>query len=227
VVARRSARLAGRTGDRGGRAHRGELQALLRVAGCCGDPYARWASGPGHLPVSGRHRVGAEHPRLGRLPAARRGRVRRWRGGVPPRAHRTPLVRVDSDRACCILGDAWCGSARGARNAIFITVGTGIGAGIMVDGVVLRGARDIAGAIGWLALDREYRDGYADMGCFEYHAAGPGLVRESPATSRAMQWPPDLTTAALFDAYDAGDDVARRVIDDAVVHTGAWRWRTW
>ena len=47
-------------------------------------------------------------------------------------------VVVDSDRAASILGEAWQGAARGCRNAIFLAVGTGIGAGILVDGRVLR-----------------------------------------------------------------------------------------
>ncbi|PYQ21178.1 MAG: ROK family protein, partial [Acidobacteria bacterium] len=85
-------------------------------------------------------------------------------------------VRIDSDRACCILGETWQGTARGSRNAIFLTVGTGIGAGILAEGRVLRGHGDAAGAIGWLALERPYRPEYAPVGCFEYHASGPGLV---------------------------------------------------
>ena len=63
-------------------------------------------------------------------------------------------VAIDSDRACYILGETWRGVAKGCRNAIFLAVGTGIGAGILIDGQVLRGAHDIAGAIGWASLLR-------------------------------------------------------------------------
>ena len=83
-------------------------------------------------------------------------------------------VVIDSDRAAYILGETWQGAARGARDAIFLAVGTGIGAGILVDGRVLRGHADIAGAIGWMALDRPYRERYAGCGCFEGHAFGTG-----------------------------------------------------
>jgi len=86
------------------------------------------------------------------------------------------VIGVDSDRACAILGEAWRGHARGCRNAVFLAVGTGIGAGILCEGVVLRGAGDAAGAIGWLALDRPYRDGYEAVGCFEQHASGTGIA---------------------------------------------------
>jgi glucokinase len=105
------------------------------------DVAAAGAIIPGIWYADARPRLGAEHPRLGRLSAARRAAGAAG-AGVP--------VRVDSDRAGYILGEAWLGEARGCRDAVFIAVGTGIGAGILVDGRILRGARDIAGAsAGW------------------------------------------------------------------------------
>lgn len=86
-------------------------------------------------------------------------------------------VVLDSDRSASILGEVWQGAARGCRNAIFLAVGTGIGAGILVDGRVLHGADGIAGAVGWLALDRPFRGEYKECGCFETHASGNGIAR--------------------------------------------------
>lgn len=139
-------------------------------------------------------------------------------------------VQVDSDRAGYILGETWLGVARGARNAVFLAVGTGIGAGILVDGRVLRGARDIAGATGWLALDRPYRAGYREVGCFEYHASGPGIVRvardyleQSPSYAgplRELAARDVLTTAAVFEAAEAGDELGTRVLDNAIAFWG-------
>lgn len=136
------------------------------------------------------------------------------------------LVKVDNDRACCILGETWLGVAKGTRNAIFLTVGTGIGAGIMVDGRILRGADDIAGAIGWLAMETGYNEKYKDFGCFEYHASGDGLVREandllSIAQNKQisilrMQ---DLTASDILDAYKKQDVIAKKVIQKAI---GLW-----
>jgi len=123
--------------------------------------------------------------------------------------------RIDSDRACCILGETWQGTARGSRNAIFLTVGTGIGAGILAEGRVLRGHGDAAGAIGWLALERPYRPEYAPVGCFEYHASGPGLV--SAVRERRAG---EITTADVFAAAEAGDPVALSALDDAVAFWG-------
>ncbi len=59
----------------------------------------------------------------------------------------------------------------------FLSVGTGIGAGILADGRILRGANDIAGAIGWLALSKPFRDEYVSCGCFEHHASGEGIAK--------------------------------------------------
>ena len=138
-------------------------------------------------------------------------------------------VRVDSDRACAILGETWCGEAAGARNAIFLAVGTGIGAGILVEGTLLRGAGDAAGAIGWLALDRPHREGYEAVGCFEYHASGPGiaakarrLIEADAAYDGGLRREHVETLAArdVFAAYDDGDPVAVRVLDEAVGYWG-------
>jgi glucokinase len=137
----------------------------------------------------------------------------------------TLRVVVDSDRAAYILGESWRGAACGARDAIFLAVGTGIGAGILVDGQVLRGQADIAGAIGWLALDRPYRARYASCGCFEYHASGPGLTSVArdlldaqPSYDGELRRlsASELSTSRLFDAYDRDDAIARQVLDDAI-----------
>jgi len=130
-------------------------------------------------------------------------------------------IHVDSDRACCICGEAWKGVARGYQDVIFLAFGTGIGAGILVDGKVLRGADDIAGAIGWLALDEQYPAGYKQFGCFEYNASGDGLARlaqdiyerETPATSLD---PVKVTAEAIFEAYEKDDPLAKTTLHSAI-----------
>jgi glucokinase len=135
-----------------------------------------------------------------------------------------PVV-VESDRASSILGEVSRGVARGCRHAIFLAVGTGIGAGILVDGAILRGAHDIAGAIGWMGLDRPYRAVYRRCGGFESHASGAGIARvarelleaepehEGPLRTLA---PGRITAHEVFAAYAAGDGLAARVVASAV-----------
>jgi glucokinase len=138
-------------------------------------------------------------------------------------------VLVDSDRACSILGERWRGAARGCDHAIFVAVGTGIGLGVLVNGNVLRGAHDIAGATGWMAFDRPFRDGYIACGCFEYAASGDGLARVARDLLRELpeyqgelrQIPPDNVTAReVFSAYDRQDPVALQTIDRAIAYWG-------
>ncbi len=144
-------------------------------------------------------------------------------------AARGVTVTIDSDRAAYILGETWQGAAKGCRHAIFLAVGTGIGAGILVDGQVLRGSRDIAGAIGWMALSRPYRPAYKACGCFEYYASGAGiarLTRELLAGEEGYQGrlrakaAEQLTAPEVFAAYEAGDLLAARVFDECVAFWG-------
>jgi glucokinase len=138
-------------------------------------------------------------------------------------------VRVDSDRACYVMGEEWQGRARGCRNVIFVAVGTGIGAGILIDGRVLRGAGDAAGAIGWMGLDRPYRDVYDDCGCFEYHASGSGIAKvarellksENTYDGVLSQKPAeDLTAVDVLIAEADGDPIAIEVMDDCIEFWG-------
>jgi glucokinase len=119
-------------------------------------------------------------------------------------------VVVDSDRAAYILGEAWQGAARGCRDAVFLAVGTGIGAGIIADGRVLHGAHGIAGAIGWMALDRPFKPEYKAYGCFETFASGEGLAKQSRMAS----------AQELFVAYENGDKVATDVLVLAIEYWG-------
>lgn len=138
-------------------------------------------------------------------------------------------ISIDSDRACYILGETWQGNAQRCNNAIFMAVGTGIGAGILVDGRILRGAHDIAGATGWLSLSSSFRPEYADCGDFEYHASGPGLVKVAKDLMAANKTysgslrqlnQESLTAKHIFTALEDEDPIARAVLDQAVGYWG-------
>lgn len=138
-------------------------------------------------------------------------------------------VRIDSDRACCMLGELWKGKARGCKNAIFLAVGTGIGAGILVNGEILRGSSDIAGSVGWMALSRPFDEKYTHCGCFEYHASGEGLAKVTREyLSRQPDYRGDLAKKPITEisshhvmaAYNKGDSLAGRVIGEGIEYWG-------
>jgi glucokinase len=133
-------------------------------------------------------------------------------------------IKIDSDRACYILGEVWKGNARGCSDAIFLSVGTGIGAGILINNEVLRGSHDIAGAIGWMALDRPFKEKYVSCGDFEYNASGEGIakvakemVNTSKNESALKKTDPEKFLAKdIFDGYENGDELSKKVIRNAI-----------
>lgn len=138
-------------------------------------------------------------------------------------------VAIDSDRACCMLGEIWQGNARGTNDAVFLTVGTGIGAGILTNGTILRGANDIAGAIGWMALSHPFKSNYSHCGFFEYHASGEGIARMAKEfMNEATDYAGDLkhisaeqlTASEIFTAYQRNDRIAVQVIERCVAYWG-------
>ncbi len=137
-----------------------------------------------------------------------------------------PLV-LDSDRSAYVLGEQWCGVAKDKKNVVFLAVGTGIGAGIIVDGRLYRGSEDISGAVGWFALSPEFRDGYATMGCFEAEASGDSVARrairlikagESSLMERMVQGNiGEITAEIVVEAAQNKDPLAEKVMA-ATIH---------
>ncbi len=119
-------------------------------------------------------------------------------------------VAIDSDRAGYALGEAWLGAARGLRDVVFVSIGTGIGVGILSDGQVLRGAHGVAGAAGWSALKPEWRGAYRLIGCWEAEAAGPGIARRCGAAD----------AGEVVRRARAGDAAARAALDHAARYSG-------
>ena len=121
---------------------------------------------------------------------------------------------VASDRVCYILGEQTRGAARGLENAIYISVGTGIGAGIITEGRILNGASGIAGAIGWMALGQPFHEEYSLCGYFETYASGAGMA----ARARILSGQPETfpNAQSVFHAYDLGHPAAITVVDKAI-----------
>lgn len=107
-------------------------------------------------------------------------------------------VTVESDRNASLLGECWRGAARGKSDVIVLMVGTGIGAGIMSGGRVIRGAHELSGCAGWLSisLDNNHSNSSA-TGELESLAAGPGVARA--ARKRLQEG--EASSLAQFDSY--------------------------
>lgn len=88
-------------------------------------------------------------------------------------------VAVESDRNAAVLGEAWLGAARGRTDVIALIVGTGIGAGILSGGRILRGAHQLSGCTGWLVVTEETNEHTHRGGSLEALAAGPAVARLS------------------------------------------------
>lgn len=128
-----------------------------------------------------------------------------------------------NDRACYILGEVWKGKAVNCKDAVFLAAGTGIAAGILINGEILNGSTGAAGAVGWMALKQPFEEKYISVGCNEYYASGPGLVRYArevmeslPAYNGLFQAEEKVTPENLIDAFDKGDEVAVKVINNAI-----------
>jgi len=140
-----------------------------------------------------------------------------------------PLV-LESDRSAYVAGEAWRGAAAGCADAVFLAVGTGIGAGIISGGRILHGHEDIAGAVGWFGLDPDFKAEYAAMGCFEAEASGNSLARK--ARERLAQGRTSsmldlaggrldaVTAEVVAAAARAGDTLAFEIVAEAVLYLG-------
>lgn len=128
-----------------------------------------------------------------------------------------PVV-LESDRTCYILGERWMGNAQHCSEAVFLSVGTGIGAGILVNGKVLKGIRDIGGAVGWMVIPSPVTYINTTTVSLEQYASGSGMPLLAARIERVLRpggssksW----SAAELLSAYDS-DPVAKATIDQCI-----------
>ena len=86
-------------------------------------------------------------------------------------------VIIASDRNAAVLGETWLGAARGKSDAILLMIGTGIGAGILSGGHIVRGAHELSGCAGWMTITREDIPDASRLGELESLVAGPAIAR--------------------------------------------------
>lgn len=129
-------------------------------------------------------------------------------------------TKVDNDVRCAALGELNFGAGQGCENLICITVGTGIGSGLIVNGKLVRGASNAAGEIGHIKLDITGGPlcGCGDRGCLEAFASGPSIVamaeeyiKGGKSTKYRELANPEITPYVVSVAAQEGDPVARRI----------------
>ncbi len=127
----------------------------------------------------------------------------------------------DNDANTAAMGEYWQGGGKGYDSLALITLGTGVGGGIIVDGKCLQGAHRAGGEIGHLPIEpNETRVcGCGNRGCLEQYASATGCARlamdalaefDTPSTLRSC---PKIDAKAVWDAVKAGDGLALRVAD--------------
>jgi glucokinase len=157
---------------------------------------------------------------------------------------------IESDRNVQALAEAWLGlGAQGqVRNLVFLTVGTGIGAGLISEGRLIPGAHGVSGAAGWMVIDRTWKPEYGRLGCLEALGAGPAVARlgkrawrrnrrsligalaqRSGAATRIQDskfkiqerdTKLEITAEAVATAARRGDQAARRVLQEVGTNLG-------
>ncbi len=133
-----------------------------------------------------------------------------------------PII-LDSDRSGYVMGESWLGISRGLMDVVYLAVGTGIGAGILADGRVLHGHDDLAGAVGWFALNPSFQDVYSRMGCFEAEASGGSVGRKgkevlSPGLHETAKV--QVTAKSVLTAAESGDPRALEIVGQAALYIG-------
>ncbi len=132
---------------------------------------------------------------------------------------------VDNNGNTSALAELWFGAGQGIDNFVFLSLGTGVGGGLVLDGELYRGEHDIAGELGHLSIDANGpRCACGNYGCLEMYASVPrvlaaaraALATGEPSTIRARVRPgAEPTLAAIIAAARDGDPLAGRVLADA------------
>lgn len=131
---------------------------------------------------------------------------------------------LDNDANCATLGEFWCGAAVGGTNVIGITLGTGIGGGLILEGKLYHGSSDVAGEIGHTSIDANGRRcKCGNYGCLEAYASGPAIAErarealrgdeaESIMASMVDGDQRKITAQTVYEASKRGDAIAREVV---------------
>ena len=131
-------------------------------------------------------------------------------------------VKVGNDANVAALGELWQGGAKGCKDAVMVTLGTGVGGGIIIDGKIVAGFHGAGGEIGHITVNPDEIEACncGQYGCLEQYASATGIVRmakrklaktDDETTLRKIE---PLTAKDIFDEAKAGDEVAKELVDE-------------
>ena len=131
-------------------------------------------------------------------------------------------AKAGNDANVAALGEAWKGAAAGAQNVILVTLGTGVGGGIIVDGKVVAGFNGAGGEIGHITVNHDEIEACncGQYGCLEQYTSATGIVRlakrklAKSSEETSIREIPNLTAKDVFDAAKAGDTIAIGLVDE-------------
>ena len=137
-------------------------------------------------------------------------------------------VKAGNDANVAALGECWKGGGQGHENMVMVTLGTGVGGGIIIGGNVVHGAHGAGGEIGHLVLNRNETEkcGCGKCGCVEQYCSATGIVRiaqqflaasDKDSSLRSME---NFTCKDVFDAGNAGDALALEILDQVYAYMG-------
>ena len=132
------------------------------------------------------------------------------------------VVKVGNDANVAALGEMWLGAGKGNKNMIMVTLGTGVGGGVIVNGQPLIGANGAGGEIGHLCVNYEEtaRCGCGNHGCLEPYASATGIARlakmrlEKDDKESALRSVDKVDAKAVFDALKEGDQMSEEIVEE-------------
>jgi len=134
-------------------------------------------------------------------------------------------TELDNDANCATLGEWWRGAAQGANHVLGLTIGTGIGGGILLDGRIYHGAGDAAGEFGHASIEADGRRcKCGNYGCLEAYASGPAIARraieaiEAGVESTLPEYVSNhlgrVSAETVYQAAKDGDELALEVVHE-------------
>lgn len=134
-------------------------------------------------------------------------------------------VYIDNDANCAGLGETKFGGAKGAKNSLTVTLGTGVGGGVVIDGKIFGGTHNVGTELGHMVIVRDGEQcSCGRKGCLEAYASATALINQARSAvarnldSKILELAngdlSKIEAKTVFDAMHAGDEVAAKVVDN-------------